>query len=335
MIVTLLRPSPQVPKPSARSAQKCFAASSENIKGQSRQMAAATVDITWIFLLTIFQALNTVLWSISYPEVRAFHTKEELEDLIDMALDTIHKCRERWPGTAAASQLYAKLAKACLRSYDNNSSHPPSSLSANSPSSLTDANSPSASEHSSATTGSAAYSQKAFHSPAPQFGYVFDQMPEPINFNYSSGPPPQPSFRSGSIFVSPSTTQDRRFSYFPPDFTQTQSLPNAWNPSSMPNTSQPSMPAPPPAPIHAPTIQTQVMQQQPMIADPSYFMQSTPYSFGNHVFGDVNYDTNMRSGSLSQQQQIELMQSLETDGLNDINNYMNLSASTYESSIKL
>jgi hypothetical protein len=333
MIVTLLRPSPQVPKPSVRSAIMCFDASSANIKSQSKQMATAMVDITWIFLLTLFQAMNTILWSISYPEVRSLHTKEELEDLIEVALDTILKCRERWPGTAAASQLYSKLAKACLRSYDVGSSHPPSSLSANSPSSLTDANSPSASEHSSATTGSVAHSQKAFHSPPPQFGYVFDQMPEQINYDFSSGPPPQPSFRSNSIFVNPSSMQtDRRFSYFPPDFTQPQTLPNAWNPMPPPG-AQSDIPAPPPAPVHVPTSQPQSMQQ-PMIADPSYFMQSTPYSFGNHAFGDVNYDTNVRQGSLSQQQQIELMQSLETDGLTEIDNFMNLSAG-YENSIKL
>src|SRR6266487_844232 len=142
MIVTLLRPSPQVPKPSVRSAIMCYDASTANIKSQSRQMATAMVDITWIFLLTVFQALNTILWSVSYPEIRALHSREELEENVELALDIILKCRERWPGTASASELYRKLAKACLKSYDaKEHSHPPSSLSANSPSSLTDANS--------------------------------------------------------------------------------------------------------------------------------------------------------------------------------------------------
>jgi len=318
MIVTLLRPSPQVPKPSVRSAMMCYDASSTNIKALSKQMETAMVDITWIFVLTLFQAVNTILWSISYPEVRAIHPKEELEENIEIALDIIVKCRERWPGTSAASELYSKLAKAVLRSYDTrDSSLPPSSLSANSPSSLTDANSPSASEHSSATTGSLAYSQKAYHSP-PQFGYVFDQMPEPVqNF------PSQPSFRSNSIFAAPSSTQtDRRFSYFPPDFTQPQTLSNAWN-SMAAGSSQP------PAPISVPA-------QQPLIVDPAYFLQPAQYTFGTHMFGYQNYDTDMdmRQGSLSQQQQVELMQSLETDGLTEIDNFMNLT-SGYENSIKL
>jgi len=328
MIVTLLRPSPQVPKPSVRSAIMCYDASTANIKSQSRQMATAMVDITWIFLLTVFQALNTILWSVSYPEVRALHSKEELEENVELALDIILKCRERWPGTASASELYRKLAKACLRSYDaKEHSHPPSSLSANSPSSLTDANSPSASEHSSATTGSFALSQKPFHSP-PQFGYVFDQPPDQIRtFDFgNSGPPPQPSFRSNSIFVSPSSMQtDRRFSYFPPDFTQPQALPpNSWNPMST-ATSQPQIPAL--APFTVP-------MQQPYVADSITFMQPSPYAFGTQLFGDQDFDTHTRQGSLSQQQQIELMQSLETEGLAEIDTFMSLSAG-YENSIKL
>jgi hypothetical protein len=305
----------------------CYDASAFNIKMQAKQMETAMVDITWIFLLSLFMAVNTILWTISYPEVRSLHSKEELEEHIDLALDTIIKCRERWPGTAAASHLYSKLSKACLRSYDSNitSSHPPSSLSANSPSSLTDANSPSASEHSSATTGSLAQSQKAFQSPPPQFGYVFDQMPDPIpafDYNSASLQPLQPAFRSNSIFLSPSSMQtDRRFSYFPPEFAQPQTLPNAWNPL-VASSSQSQFPVPAPVPVN------------PTIVDPSYFMQPNSYSFGPHMYSEQSYDTEMRHGSLSQQQQLELMQSLETEGLTEIDNFMNMSAQQYENPIK-
>ena len=317
MVVFLFRPSPQVPTPSVRSAMMCYDAVAQNIKTQNKQVDTAMVDITWIFLLTVFMAVNTILWTISYPEVRTLHPKDELEEHIDVALEIIAKCRERWPGTAAASRLYSKLAKACLRSYDTNeNSHPPSSLSANSPSSLTEANSPSASEHSSATTGSLTHSQNACQSP-PQFGYIFDQLPEQIPaFDYSSGlQPPQPSFRSNSIFSDPSSMHsDRRFSYFPPDFTQPQILPNAWN--SQAGVRPQSQIQPPPMP--PPMVNS-------AIADPSYFMQPTPFSFGPHMYANEGYDTEMRSGSLSQQQQIELMQSLETEGLTEIDNFINLS----------
>jgi hypothetical protein len=300
----------------------CYDAASTNIKSLSKQMNTAMVDITWIFVLTLFQAINTILWTVSYDQVRSLHSKEELEENIDMALEIIVKCRERWPGTAAAEQLYSKLAKACLRSYDSRGSQATSSLSANSPSSLTDANSPSASEHSSVAASSVIFSQKPFQSP-PQFNYVFNEVPEPINaFNYNHPlPPPQPSFRSNSIFASPASMQtDRRFSYFPPDFTQTQNLPNAWDPMTTTST-HPSHLTPAPAP-----------SPQPIIADQSYFA-AQPY-FGTHMFGEPNYDTDMRHGSLSQQQQIELMQSLERDGISEIEHFMNLS-SGYEDPIKL
>jgi hypothetical protein len=324
MIVFLFRPSPQVPKPSVRSAIMCYDASAFNIKAQAKQLETGMVDITWIFLLSLFMAVNTILWTISYPEVRSLHSKRELEEHMEIALEVIDKCRERWPGTAATSHLYSKLAKACLRSYDSKeSSQAPSSLSANSPSSLTDANSPSASEHSSTTTGSLAHSQKTYHSP-PQFGYVFDQMPEQIpTFDYSNTiQPSQPSFRSNSIFVSPPSLQsDRRFSYFPPDFAQPPTLPNAWNPASLISSeSQFSISAAAGPVNHA-------------IADPSYFMQPSAFSFGPHLYSQPSYGTDIRHGSLSQEQQIELMQSLETDGLTEIDNFMNMSAQQYENHI--
>jgi len=78
--------------------------------------------------------------------------------------------------------------------------------------------------------------------------------------------------------------------------------------------------------------QASAPHQQPIIADQSYFMQAPSY-FGSHVFNNPNYDTDMRHGSLSQQQQIELMQTLETDGVTEIDNFMNISAG-YENSIK-
>lgn len=322
MVVFLFRPSPQVPKPSVRSAIMCYDACTYNIRMQAKQIETAMVDITWVFLLTLFMAVNTILWTISYPEVRSLHSKEELEDHINIALDTIIKCQERWPGTAAASDLYEKLAKACLRSYDmSEDSHPPSSLSANSPSSL-DTNSPPASEHSSATTGSQAYSQKTYN-PPPQFGVVFNQVPEPIpTFDYNSSlPAPYPGFRSNSIFANPSSMpSDRRFSYFPPDCPQPATLPEVWDPTA------PSQPQD--------ATQEPALTGYPAISDPSYFMQPTPYSFNPQIFSEQVHRTDMRQGSLSQQQQIELMQSLETNGLTEIDNFMNLSAQ-YENSIKL
>lgn len=267
------------------------------------------------------------------------HTKDELEENVDIALEIIASCRERWPGTAAASDLYSKLAKACLRSYDQlpepvlqtpapkHISLAPSSLATNSPASLTDGNSPSASEHSIATNGAQQRSQVHFQEPPPQFGYVFNQMPEQIpHFDYSM-PPPQPAFRSNSIFMSGSSRQsDRRFSYFPPDFAQTNNLANSWNP--MDTTQHQNQNHSQNQQAHSQSQQNQA-QSQAAIADPSYMMHHSPFSFGGYQFGGQDYDVHMRQGSLSQQQQIELMQTLETDGLEEIESFMSM-GSQYE-----
>ncbi|KAF7884488.1 uncharacterized protein EAF02_004824 [Botrytis sinoallii] len=320
MIIFLFRPSPQVPQPSYRSAIMCYDAASSNIRTQSDQIKTAMIDLTWPFLLSLFMAINTVLWSISYSEVRALHTKEELEEHISLALDIVARSRERWPGTQATSELYMTLTKASLKSYElgDNSL---SSFSATSPS-LTDANSPSASEHSSATSTSLPHSQhnaqhnNAYQSP-PQFGYVFNQMPEQIPpYDYSHPLPPlQPSFRSNSIFVSPSSGQsDRRFSYFPPEFTQPQqpqSYPMPWGPVS--HTQQHQLP--PQAPL--PPMQQSLATNMPYFSQPEY------YNFPPHLFSQDNFEAGLRSGSLSQEQQTELMHSLETEGLTEINNFMN------------
>ncbi|KAM3071400.1 hypothetical protein ACMFMG_008995 [Clarireedia jacksonii] len=318
MIVFLFRPSPQVPQPSFRSALMCYDAATSNIASQHESVKASMVDITWPFLLSLFMTINTILWTISYPEVRSIHSKEEIEENIETALDTIAHCRERWPGTKSVSDLYVKIAKACIKSYENgDSSNPASSFSATSPpSSLPEANSPSASDHSSATSASIPHAQHNKYQPPPQFGYVFDQIPEqlpPFEYHHPSHPI-QPSFRSNSIFVSPSSGQsDRRFSYFPPEFTQPPSYPMNWNAA--------------PAPPH-PQSQTQVQTslpavQPPLVTDSSYFTQPEYYSFPPHLFSEQGYDMGLRSGSLSQEQQMELMHSLETEGLTEIDNFMN------------
>jgi hypothetical protein len=317
MLVFLFRPSPQVPKPSVRSALVCYDASAHNIKVQAKQMETALVDITWVFVLALFMALNTILWTMSYPEVRSLHGKEEFEENIDIALDIITKCRERWPGTAAAFNLYSKLAKACLRSYDMvDGSLPPSSVSANSPTSVTDHASPPASEKSSATSSSNTHSQKPYSSP-PQFNHVFNQTVEQVpDFDYSTTlQPPNPGFRSNSIFLNPhSCFTDRRFSYFPPEFAQPPMLPNSWAFSAPSQASQ--------------------LPSNPLIPDPTFFMQPTPYYYSGQQYTPENYNPTGRQGSLSQQQQVELMQSLETDGLTEIDNYMYLSTQ-YDKAIKL
>lgn len=411
MMIALHRPSPQVPKPSLLSATKCFDSAAFVINISSKQMMAAAVDITWIFILTLYMSLNTLLWAVTHPEIRASHPREEVQELVNISLDIIDQCVERWPGTAAASQLYATFTKACLQSYDSNETpNLSSSSSFTTPSSQTDTNSPSASEISSATTMSAG---GVFN---PQFGYVFGSGPEEMNGYKVENFPPQPTFRSNSIFLNPATSDHtgRRFSYFPPDFTQagdlalmeessppetdatmsppfipsSQHLPTspesvgagtATTPSmgtrtpilSTPMLSTASL-AQTPSDIATPNSMPTPQQQRPLTQPftippiPQHSSQGqrplpqvttvtdwfnppppfiSPYAFGgglgNNFWNDASganglADVNMgdmsfshglppeRQGSLSQEQQIELMDVLENEGMTDIDAYLNM-----------
>ncbi|EFX00234.1 c6 zinc finger domain containing protein [Grosmannia clavigera kw1407] len=182
MIILLFRPSPQVSKPSPASALKCFQSAAYVINLGSEQVKRRAIDITWIFLLTIYTSINAVLWSVSYPEVRQAHPREEIEELVNTSLNIIDQCSERWPGASAASQLYTIFSKACLQSYDSidedegpSGSASPSAPSFNtahrmfqdgtipSPSSQYDPNSPAVSEVSSMPTTMSHNSSQQHH----------------------------------------------------------------------------------------------------------------------------------------------------------------------------
>ncbi|KAI1330829.1 hypothetical protein F5Y16DRAFT_317440 [Xylariaceae sp. FL0255] len=223
MMITLHRPSPQVSRPSVQSAKKCFDSSAFVIDISGKQMRSAAVDVTWVFLLTLYMSLNTLLWSVArYPDVRAVHTREDVQELVEIALDIIDQCVERWPGTAAASQLYSTLTKACLQSYDSANTpvlSSPGSL--NTPSSQPETGSPNLMD----AAGVNQAGKPAFKT--PQFGYVFGNASEPAPMeNYTAADDAflqqHPTFRSNSIFLNPASNDHsgRRFSYFPPDFTQ-------------------------------------------------------------------------------------------------------------------
>ncbi|KAI0025436.1 fungal-specific transcription factor domain-containing protein [Xylariomycetidae sp. FL0641] len=283
MIVMLHRPSPQVSRPSVQSANKCFDSAAFVIEISSKQMMAAAVDITWVFLLTLYMALNTLLWSVTaYADVRASHSREEVQELVNVALDIIDQCVDRWPGTAAASQLYSTFTKACLQSYES-SGTPMLSSSLTTPPSQPDMSSPDVSEAPNA--GPAVKGEPSAFNP-PQFGYVFGSTPEEMNsYNFDGSFPPHPTFRSNSIFLNPASNDHtgRRFSYFPPDFTQMGDFPPddpSPPPSESTTVSPPFMsppqnvPTPPesigPVPGATPTL------SNPLLATPISQTQSLP-----------------------------------------------------------
>ena len=118
MIVFLYRPSPQIPRPSARAAILCYDACEWNISIQKNQLKTRSVEITWVFTQTLFMAVNTILWSLSYLEVRQRRTKEEVGSQLAAAIECMIWASERWPGVVSAVELYEALSSAILQIYD-------------------------------------------------------------------------------------------------------------------------------------------------------------------------------------------------------------------------
>ena len=121
MIVFLYRPSPQVPQPSVRAARLCFEASRFNIYAQREQVRDKSVDLTWIFTQSLFMALNALLWTLSYPEIRKDHPKEKVREHLDTAQEVMYLASQRWPGVESALELYMTIIQACLKVYDGSS----------------------------------------------------------------------------------------------------------------------------------------------------------------------------------------------------------------------
>ncbi|KAG0159909.1 hypothetical protein PDIDSM_7436 [Penicillium digitatum] len=117
IIVLMYRPSPQIPEPTVYAAKTCYDAAISNIAMHKEQMITGSVDLTWVFVQALFMALNTVLWTLSYPEIRKEHTIEEVQGHLDMALEVIVFSAERWPGVQSAFLLYKRLVAACLKAY--------------------------------------------------------------------------------------------------------------------------------------------------------------------------------------------------------------------------
>ncbi|KAL5428579.1 hypothetical protein PMIN04_000725 [Paraphaeosphaeria minitans] len=124
MVCLLYRPSPQIPRPSARAAVLCYDACQYNIYMTQKQIQTQSVDITWIFTQAIFMAVNVMLWSLSYSEVRRHHSREEVEGHLMVALESIDLASKRWPGVASALGLYQNLIGACMRIYDKDGDIP-------------------------------------------------------------------------------------------------------------------------------------------------------------------------------------------------------------------
>ncbi|KAJ4511284.1 hypothetical protein HRR78_008719 [Exophiala dermatitidis] len=351
MIVFMYRPSPQIPIPSFEAAQRCYAAAVFNIQLQKRQVEARLIDITWIFTQAIFMALNTVLWSLSYPGIRQQHPIEEVQLHIQDALKAIDLCADRWPGVRSAQQLYENLVSGCLKAYEVDklavsqspqsdyvssstntqdvSSSATTSQFDNSPASTTNtslygAQSPQ-SVHSAHTT---AGHRHTFKNAAT--GYVdYHHHPQ----SYQSGPPT--SSQSHQLSPSYATATSTGTSPIPRGTSEHMqslhySLPG-FDPYSMAadasgglwsSTAAPAMPGIIPGiTTHSPDMN---YEELPYLA---------PFGEEYSRYMQQSYPSTYQMQSLSQQQQMELMESLEQSQLPDVSNLVSDATTFYSAQL--
>ena len=63
-------------------------------------------------------ALNTTLFCLSFNDIRKEHSREEVERHVGAARSAMFIASQRWPGVESALELYDHLIEACMRAYD-------------------------------------------------------------------------------------------------------------------------------------------------------------------------------------------------------------------------
>ncbi|KIX04962.1 uncharacterized protein Z518_05834 [Rhinocladiella mackenziei CBS 650.93] len=331
MIVFMYRPSPQIPNPSIYAAQQCYDAAVFNIKLQKLQVEAHLIDITWIFTQAIFMALNTVLWCLSYPTIRQQHPREEVQVHIQDALRAIELCADRWPGVRSAYQLYENLVLGCLKAYEADKA----------------AESP-ASDYVSSTTQDISSSASQFaNSPASTAGTSIHgpQSPQSIHSVHTANH----NFKNAATSYIDHTKQQGYQPDMVPTTTQPQALNNQYLAPSVPQVDVQSLHYSLPgfdphnATGYIPTTSQDSSNwtSAPMMpgiipgitGSPNMNYDDLPYlaSFGQEYsrYMQHSYPSTYQMQSLSQQQQMELMASLERSQLPDVSNLVSDATTFY------
>lgn len=324
MVVFLYRPSPQVPRPSLQAAIECFDACKFNIYMTRQQIETKSVDLTWIFTQAIFMAINTMLWTLSYSEVRRLHHHDEVEGHLRVAMESIELSAERWPGVASALELYKNLIAACMKIYEKDGDVP---IAAGSPSDSASVVSNNLVEgvNRSRTTSPATASTASITTPSePPFGYLPTQDQQPL-FGFTTSqtlpslqqtspgsqppslhtspqqPAPQPYMQNASKSSIDSNIPD----FNAPVNTQFNSLPTTyaelpqWTPTfSMPRQETYSMPP--------------VSQALWSPAWNETYAANRGYPMADYLYPQWSIEQNRGMG-LNQEQQLELMQSFEAN----------------------
>lgn len=327
MIVFLYRPSPQVPEPSLRAAQKCFEASRFNIYMQREQIRTKSVDLTWIFTQSLFMALNTVLWTLSYPDIRKEHPRMEVEKHLDTVLEAIFLASERWPGVESALELYDDLVKACLKAYDGSSE---TSYVVSSPS-----NRPSpASSSDVATPPPLSSPAMALRSVSPtqtgqdktsSFGFAIDNAQYPQSHNditqAGSGTLMPDGLRQLATAPGRHNAPQQQFHHPMVPYKI-----NSFDPNSIHNTLPSSIPGLQHWVTSSTIPMTTATQITPlsMAEEQSYHLAFMGNQYSQYLQSQFQPQQPVRT--LNHEQQIELMNTLEMDGLQDLGDLMDQSA---------
>jgi hypothetical protein len=327
MVVFLFRPSPQVPRPSIHAAIQCYDACEYNIYMTERQIETKSVDLTWIFTQAIFMAINTMVWALSYSEIRKLHPREEVERHLQVSLRSIEVCSERWPGVASALELYRNLITACMKIYDRDGDIP---ISASSPSDTASVVSSNMVEgiNRSRTTSPATTSTTSVITPSdPPFGYLPNQTQSLFSFtqsNNSSVLASSPAAQSSPMHPSPQQLPPQMFfdaspkssidAHIPtfnfPPTSQFSPLPTTYAelPSWTPNFSMPQAdPYTTPPVSHA--LSSPIWNES--------FAANQGYPMTDYLYPQWGTEQNRGMG-LNQTQQMELMQNFEANEISKI-----------------
>ena len=343
----MYRPSPQIPKPSPQAAEQCYDAATFNVEVMKRQLETKIVDLTWIFTQSLFMSLNTILWSLSYSEIRQQHPPHEVRQFVSSALTAIDYATDRWPGVQSARQLYDNLIWGCFKAYENDPSYVPS-LYGQSPTSTQEvATSPSqaasyspASTHTAPPTGptspsSFADSYAAFSQPDVSTASSLDTSIEPSKNNITRNSQ-QTTFEAYSRPKVPQSISHQLPTFstcqngqpVPPAIQPIYSLPdfdldfgNLSDPLSVPVSEGWSSNSTLAPSGHVHLGQVDVDMDRPWLG-----------SFGDEYSRytqQMYFPSSQQLQPLSEQQQTELMATLEQDQLPDVSKLVSESATFY------
>ena len=303
MVVFLFRPSPQIPEPSPRAAQLCFEASRFNIYSQRKQIETKSVDLTWIFTQSLFMAINTLLWSLSYPDVRKDHPRTEVETHLQTALEAVYLASIKWPGVESAMELYVTLASACVQAYDGDTD---ASYGVGSPSSKATATSPQTID-----TPSPLNTSSNAHGPLPPTHHATSLAPSPP-LSYPVDP-----FEHGEMPDQLARYQEVNYGYSAPPANLTMSAgslpmyetsPMSQGPAFDPNSYNNPLPSPVSYGYAPSTAES--------IHDRAFLFGSLGDQYAQYL--EAEYAPQQPRGGLNSEQQSELLNNLESNGLDHI-----------------